>query len=84
LDDGNLQERPWVSSTDGAGAFFAVEDLDNLLYGHLLTHKENTNPPVRKVTLGVPQYLGGEIEVEFDMPEPGDVAEVCGAIAHRK
>lgn len=84
LDDGKLQQIDWSSSTDGSGAFFSGADLDNLLYGHLLPHKENTNPPVRKVIMGVPEYLGAEIEAEFDMPEPGAVAEVCGVIAHKK
>lgn len=84
LDDGKLQNSDWASSTDGAGAFFTFADFANLLYGHLLPHKENTNSPVRKVMLGVPEYLGSEIEVEFDMPESNDVADSCGVIVHKK
>jgi hypothetical protein len=84
LDDGKLQRTTWSSSTDGSGAFFSTADFDNLLYGHLLPHKPNTNPPVRKVILGVPEYLGAEIEVEFEMPEPGEVADLCGAAIHER
>jgi hypothetical protein len=84
LDDGRLIPARWASSTDGAGAFFLYVEFNNLLYGHALPHKENTNPPVRKVVLGVPEYLGSEVEVEFDMPDPSDVADACGVIVHKK
>lgn len=84
LDDGKLQNIDWASSTDGAGAFFTFADFANLLYGHMLPHKENTSPPVRKLILGVPEYLGSDIEVQFDMPEPNDVADSCGVLVHKK
>ena len=50
----------------------------------MMPHKENTNPPVRKILIGVPEYLGTEIQAEFDMPEPSVVAEVCGVVVHKK
>jgi hypothetical protein len=84
LDEGKIQTDNWSQSTDGTGAFFGDIVFDNLLYGHMLPHKEGTNPPVRKVIIGVPEYLGAEIQVEFDMPEPGDVAEVCGVVWHKR
>ncbi len=84
LDDRKLQSVYWSSSTDGSGAFFSFVDFDNLLYGHLLPHKENTGPPVRKVVLGVPEYLGAEVEVQFDLPDSNDVADTCGVIVHKK
>ena len=37
-------------------------------------HKENTNPQVRKVVIGVCEYLGGEIVMEFDNT---DAAKPC-------
>lgn len=55
-----------------------------LVYGHFMPHKENTNPPVRKIVIGVPEYLGAQIQVEFEMPEPSVVAEVCGVVLHKK
>lgn len=84
LDKRKLQNVFWTSSTDGSGAFFSDVELDNLLYGHWLPHRENTNPPVHKVLIGVPEYLGSEIEVEFDMPSPSDVADVCGVAVYPK
>lgn len=84
LDDGKLQSTTWASSTDGSGAFFGDVDIDTLLYGHLLPHKENTNPPVHRIVLGVPEYLGSQIQVQFDMPEPTEIADVCGVAIHKK
>ncbi len=49
-----------------------------------LPHKEGTNPPVRKLIIGVPEYLGAEVEVEFDMPDPNEVAETCAVLWHKK
>jgi hypothetical protein len=84
LDDGKLQRRNWDHSTDGTGAFFNEIEFNTLLYGHFMPHKENTNPPVRKVLIGVPEYLGTQIQVEFEMPEPSVVGEVCGVVLHKK
>jgi hypothetical protein len=38
---------------------------------------------VRKVVIGVPQYLGSEVVMQFDMPDATDVAETCGVIWHK-
>ncbi|MGB2592470.1 MAG: hypothetical protein WA853_20930 [Candidatus Acidiferrum sp.] len=84
LDEGKVQTDRWSQSTDGTGAFFDSMVFDNLLYGHMLPHKEGTNLPVYQVIIGVPEYLGAEIQVQFDMPEPDDVAEVCGAVWHKR
>jgi hypothetical protein len=84
LDDGKVQRRNWDHSTDGSGAFFNDIEFNTLIYGHFMAHKENTNPPVRKIIIGVPEYLGAQIQVEFEMPEPTVVAEVCGVVLHKK
>jgi hypothetical protein len=46
LDEGKVQSAHWTQSTDGSGAFFESVEFNNLLYGHMLPHKEGTNPPV--------------------------------------
>jgi hypothetical protein len=84
LDEGKVQSAHWTQSTDGSGAFFESVEFNNLLYGHMLPHKEGTNPPVRKVIIGVPEYLGAEVQVEFAMPDSSDVAETCGVLWHKK
>jgi hypothetical protein len=92
LDDGKLQSTQWNHSTDYSSIFFGGEcalcgngsvDFNNLLFGHLLPHKENTGPQVHKVVIGVPQFLGSEVVMQFDMPDATDVAETCGVIWHK-
>ncbi len=93
LDDGKLQSESWGRSTDFSSIFFTHPNCPlcgsgyllfaNLLYGHMMYHKENTNPQVRKVVIGVSEYLGGEVVMQFDMPDATDVAETCGVIWHK-
>ncbi len=83
LDDGKLQDAGWSHSTDYSSIFFEDIDLNTLLYGHFMPHKENTSPPVKKIVVGIDEYLGGEVVMQFDMPDPTEVAEACGAIWHK-
>lgn len=84
LDTGKLQSSTWQHSTDYSSVFFGSQDFNNFLFGHQLPHKENTSPAVRKVMIGLQQFLGGEVEMEFDMPDPSEVGEACGVIWHKK
>lgn len=84
LDDGKLQQVYWSTSTDGGGAAFGEKDLERLLYGRSGPRKEDTNPPVRKLIIGIPERLGTQVEAQFDMPDPSEVAEACGVLVHKK
>jgi hypothetical protein len=87
LDDGKVQTDEWSHSTDFSALFFNPYDpnggFNNLLYGHRLPHKENTNPPVKKAVISVQEYLGGNVVMQFDMPDPTEVADACGVIIHK-
>jgi len=93
LDDGKLQPESWGRSTNFSAIFMSHPDCQlcgsgydhfaNLLYGHHLYHKENTSPQIKKVVLGVPEFLGGEIVMQFDLPDSAEVAEACGIIMHK-
>ena len=88
LDEQKLQEDAWRVSTDHSGIFLNRQlcgdcNLNVLLYGHALPHKEGTNPQVRRVILGVPEYLAAQIQMQFDFPDSTEVAEACGVIAHK-
>jgi hypothetical protein len=48
-----------------------------------MPHKENTSPPVRKVIIGFDEYLGGEVVMQFEMPDPTEIADACGVIWHK-
>ena len=93
LDDGKLQGEQWGRSTDFSAIFSShptcglcgsgYDIFANLLYGHAIYHKENTNPHIRKVVVGVNEYLSGEIVMQFDLPDSTEVAEACGIILHK-
>ena len=84
LDDKELKSPYWRVSTDHSGILFDDGDLDDLLYGHILRHKEGTNAQVRRIMLGVPEYLGGQIQMQFDLPDSTEVADACGVILHKR
>jgi hypothetical protein len=87
LDDGKVQAENWPHSTNFSAIFFGGlfpdSDLSNILYGHVFYHKENTTPPVRKLVVSVPEYLAGDVVMQFDLPDPAEVAEACGVIWHK-
>jgi len=83
LDDGKIQTEDWTPSTNYGAIFFKDITLNTLLYGHFMPHKEGTNPPVRKLTVAVDEYLAGEVVMEFDLPDPTDPASVCGTLLKR-
>lgn len=84
LDEGKLQDASgWSHSTDYSSIFFGDIDLNTFLYGHFMPHKENTTPPVKKIVIGIDEYLGGEVVMQFDMPDPTEVADACGSIWHK-
>jgi len=83
LDDGKLQSRNWDHSKDYSAVVFGDLDFWAILYGHMLLHKENTSPQVRKLVLGVSQFLDSDVVIQFDFPESTEVADACGAIWHK-
>lgn len=82
-DDGKLQSRNWSHSKDYSAVFFDDVDFWTILYGHMLIHKENTSPQVRKFVIGVSQFLDSDVVIQFDFPESTEVADACGAIWHK-
>jgi hypothetical protein len=49
LDDRKIQTESWSPSTAGTAAFFPYTTLNNLLYGHVLPHKEGKGDHVQRV-----------------------------------
>ena len=84
FDDKKLQGDFWNVSTDHSGVILSDLDLNNLLYGHILLHKEGTSGQVRRIMLGFPEYLGGQIQLQFDLPDSTEVADACGVILHKR
>jgi hypothetical protein len=84
LDDGKLQTENWSVSTDHMSAFFRSDTLNNFLYGHILPHAEGKGDAVHKIILGLDEASAGEVQIQFDMPDPTPVAEACGVVVHKK
>jgi hypothetical protein len=53
------------AATDGTAVFFTRVDLKNILKAH-------------QVIVGVNEYLGAEVVMQFDMPDPLPVFTTCG------
>ena len=95
LDDGKVKSFPplshstdfsaiFLSSTLGNFSDFKDEILGDVLYSHKAAYKENTSVPSRKVVIQVSEYLGGNITMEFDFPDPTEVADSCGLFLYKK
>jgi hypothetical protein len=84
LDDGKIQTERWGISTDFSSAFFPSATLNNLLYGHVVAHREGTSAAIHKLVIATDEFVGGEIVMQFDMPEPESVAEACGVVVHKR
>jgi hypothetical protein len=90
IDDRKLQSDLLKVGTSGTALFLRNNpeskgfsfNLNYFLYGSSVLHKEGTNLQVKKIILGVPEYLGGEIMMQFDLPDSAEVADACGVIAH--
>jgi len=80
LDDGKPQYwQEATYSTDYQAISFDSLFLDNILWGHMLPHRDGTGAPVRKLVVAVQEHLGGRVVMQFDMPDPVAVSRVCGA-----
>ncbi|MGO9012870.1 MAG: hypothetical protein ACLQPN_22470 [Bryobacteraceae bacterium] len=84
LDEGKLQRTAWDVSTDRSGVFLNTPNcwdcnLNSLLYGSKNPPKEGA--PARKIILGAYEYLGAQFQMQFDLPDSGDVLEACGVTA---
>jgi hypothetical protein len=79
LDDGKLQSPVSLQySTDYQAINLDQIFVNNIIWGHLVPHKNGTNPQVRKLVIGVQEYLGGDVVMQFDMPDATQVAAACG------
>ncbi len=81
LDDGKVQTASRLEvgySTDYQA--IALEDtfLNNLLWGHMITHKPHSSGQVHKVVISVREHLDGNVVMQFDMPDAEEVGAACG------
>jgi len=58
--------------------------LGQMLYSHKAYRKDRISVPARKAVIQVSEYLGGNITMEFDYPDPTEVADACGLFQYWK
>lgn len=83
FDDGKVHSEVWNPGTAGTAAFFNQLTLNTLLYTHYLPHREGTNAPVRKLVIALDEAFAARIVIQFDLPTPDVIEQVCG-VTYRK
>jgi hypothetical protein len=78
VDEGEPKSEHWDSILDYQGVGFGLQELNNILWGQISPHKEGANPPVKKFVITVQQNRTGKIIMQFDLPDPTVVSELCG------
>ena len=72
LNDGKVQtagELEVGTSTDFQALSLTGMFLSNILWGHEIPHKPHSSDQVHKFVIAVQQHVGGQIVMEFDMPD---------------
>lgn len=89
LDDGKVHTQPLAHSPDFKMISLQPDTcgeclINDLFYGHIVQHKENTSPQIKKVVLNIPQPRGGgNVVIQFDLPDVTEVAKNCGVSYHK-
>ena len=81
LNDGKVQTATYFEVGNSTNyQAISIKDifLDNLLWGHMLTHKPHSGGQVHKVVVSVREHLDGDVVMQFDMPDAGEVGAACG------
>lgn len=84
LDGGKIQSGVWNRSTNFKSLFLSEGTLNNLFFGHFARHSANTSSPINSFAVAVDEYVAGEVDMRFDLPDDPTVAEACGLIVHKK
>jgi hypothetical protein len=83
LDDGKIQSDFLSHSTNFKAISLPELLVDDFFYAHQLPHKESTNSQVKKVVVSIPEYLGSDVVIQFDLPDVTEVAKTCGVTYHK-
>jgi hypothetical protein len=84
LDDKEPISDHWDNILDYQAVGFGAQELGTILWGQKLPHNEDDNLPVKKFVFTVQQRLAGKISMQFDMPDPAIVSELCGCTYFKK
>jgi hypothetical protein len=93
-DEKKIQNDAWAASTNYSALFLGFQSgfihdngelhLSQLFYGHDVLHVEGKGEQVRKLVISVPEYLGGDVVMRFDLPDLTNVSDSCGLVQHKQ
>jgi hypothetical protein len=83
-DEHKIQHTEWSVSSNFSALALGEGNLFPLFYWHDVIHREGKGEQVRKIVLSAPEYLGGDVVMQFDLPDLTTVADSCGLIEHRR
>jgi hypothetical protein len=84
LDDGEPQSDHWDNVLNYQAIGFGPQELNSILWGQISPHKEDGNPPVKKLVVSIQPQLALKLVIQFDMPDPTLVSELCGCTYFKK
>lgn len=71
LDDRKVENEEWAPGPDKTSAYLPKEALAKLLQAH-------------SVLITVNEESAAEVEMQFDVPDPGKLSQACHLKLHRK
>jgi hypothetical protein len=83
-DEHKVQHAELSVSSNFSALALGEGNLFPLFYWHDVIHREGKGEQVRKIVLSVPEYLGGNVVMQFDLPDLTTVADSCGLVEHRR
>jgi hypothetical protein len=86
LDDGKVHTEFLDPSTDFKALSLKAPRcggcvLNEFFYGD--SHKDATSSQVRKIVLNLSEFKGGDVVIQFDLPDITQVASACGLKNHK-
>ena len=83
-DDGEPQSDHWDNALDYRGIGFGQEELSGILWAQKWPHKEDSGLPVKKFSIRIQPPEAGQILLQFNLPDPTAVSELCGCTYFKK
>lgn len=75
VDDGKAEDQQWPPNSDKTGANLDKDALKKLIYDRKV--------PARRVEISANENEAGRIVMQFDMPDPTQMAKTCGIAEHK-
>jgi hypothetical protein len=70
LDEGKSENAQWPPNSDQTGASLDKDAFKKLIY--------DRKTPTRRVEISANESEAGQIVMQFDMPDPAEMADTCG------